>query len=263
MGFCAPFDPSRSPHQRGTIYSRARWFNGVRAVARNVLRPFRIAWTRDPERFDALEGKIALITGADSGIGQAIAEEFAREGADIAEMFHSDRAGRGDWPTRRGPKPPNGRASVDVRDETSVAALFEAVARDLGTPDILVNDAGVGGGGTSVAETKTEEFDRVIKTDLYGPFFCSREFIRRRQAAGGRGRIINITSVHEPLNRLIRLPFFDSIRAVYGVGQSPEAVQLQLECASRIIERLRADGGDDRFGGPGNPIEVSPQSLSP
>ena len=161
-----------------------------------------------------LEGKIALITGADSGIGQAIAEEFAREGADIAEMFHSDRAGRGDWPTRRGPKPPNGRASVDVRDETSVAALFEAVARDLGTPDILVNDAGVGGGGTSVAETKTEEFDRVIKTDLYGPFFCSREFIRRRQAAGGRGRIINITSVHEPLNRLIRLPFFDSIRAV-------------------------------------------------
>ena len=75
---------------------------------------------------------------------------------------------------------------VDVRDETSVAALFEAVARDLGTPDILVNDAGVGGGGTSVAETKTEEFDRVIKTDLYGPFFCSREFIRRRQAAGGR-----------------------------------------------------------------------------
>ncbi len=152
---------------------------------------------------------------------------------------------------------------VDVRDETSVAALFEAVARDLGTPDILVNDAGVGGGGTSVAETKTEEFDRVIKTDLYGPFFCSREFIRRRQAAGGRGRIINITSVHEPLNRLIRLPFFDSIRAVYGVGQSPEAVQLQLECASRIIERLRADGGDDRFGGPGNPIEVSPQSLSP
>jgi glucose 1-dehydrogenase len=45
----------------------------------------------------------------------------------------------------------------------------------------------------------TEEFDLVIKTDLYGPFFCCREFIRRRQAAAGGGKIINITSVHEAI----------------------------------------------------------------
>jgi len=68
--------------------------------------------------------------------------------------------------------------------------------------------------------------------------------------------------VHEPLNRLIRLPFFDSIRAVYGVGQSPEAVQLQLERASRIIEWLRADGGDDRLGGPGNRATRASSSVS-
>src|SRR5437764_8895400 len=96
-----------------------------------------------------LEGKIALITGADSGIGQAIAEEFAREGADIAVTFHTDRAGAEE--TRRRVEAQNRRAivrQVDVRDEPSVTALFEAVAGELGIPDILVNDAGVGGGGT-------------------------------------------------------------------------------------------------------------------
>jgi len=53
--------------------------------------------------------------------------------------------------------------------------------------------------GAKVAEMTTDEFDLVIKTDLYGPFFCCREFTRRRQAAGGGGKVINITSVHEAI----------------------------------------------------------------
>ena len=88
---------------------------------------------------------------------------------------------------------------LDVRDEESVAPCSRRPIRELGAPDILVNDAGVGSGGASVAEMATEEFDLVIKTDLYGPFFCCRGFIRRRQAAGGGGKIINITSVHEAI----------------------------------------------------------------
>jgi glucose 1-dehydrogenase len=66
-------------------------------------------------------------------------------------------------------------------------------------PHILVNNAGVGGGGAKVVDMATEEFDRVVKTDLYGPFICSRAFIKRRHAAGGSGKIINITSVHEAI----------------------------------------------------------------
>ena len=58
---------------------------------------------------------------------------------------------------------------------------------------------GKSSGGTRVADMRTEAFDDVIKTDLYGPFFCCREFIRRRRSAGGAGRIINITSVHEAI----------------------------------------------------------------
>jgi glucose 1-dehydrogenase len=147
-----------------------------------------------------LDSKIALITGSDSGMGQAMAEEFAKAGADVAVTFHTDEAGAEE--SRRRVQAAGRRAMVrqtDVRDEKSVARLFEAVSGELGTPDILVNDAGVGSSGASVADTTTEEFDRVIKTDLYGPFFCCREFIRRRQSAGGGGKIINITSVHEAI----------------------------------------------------------------
>lgn len=147
-----------------------------------------------------LQDKIAVITGSDSGMGQAMAEEFAKEGAHVAVIFHTDEAGAQE--TRRRVEATGQRSfvrQVDVRDEASVAALFEAVERELGTPDILVNNAGVGSSGSTVAETKTEEFDKVIRTDLYGPFFCCREFIRRRKAVGPGGKILNITSVHEAI----------------------------------------------------------------
>jgi glucose 1-dehydrogenase len=147
-----------------------------------------------------LENKIALITGSDSGMGQAMAEEFAKAGANVAVTFHTDETGAEE--SRRRVQAAGRRAIVrqtDVRDEESVARLFQTVSSELGAPDILVNDAGVGSSGASVAEMTTAEFDLVIKTDLYGPFFCCREFIPRRRAQGGGGKIINVTSVHEAI----------------------------------------------------------------
>src|SRR5947209_181356 len=134
-----------------------------------------------------LENKIALITGSDSGMGQAMAEEFAKAGANVAVTFHTDETGAEE--SRRRVLAAGRRAIVrqtDVRDEESVARLFQAVSSELGAPDILVNDAGVGSSGASVAEMTTAEFDLVIKTDLYGPFFCCREFIPGRRAVAAR-----------------------------------------------------------------------------
>ncbi|HET6159402.1 MAG TPA: SDR family oxidoreductase [Dongiaceae bacterium] len=148
----------------------------------------------------ALANKIAFITGSDSGIGQAIAEEFAKAGADIVVTFHSDPAGAEE--TSRLIERSGRRVclqQLDITDEASVASAFQAATARLGTPDILVNNAGIIGKGTAVADTATADFDLVIKTDLYGPFFCSREFIRHRQQAGGKGKILNITSVHEAI----------------------------------------------------------------
>ena len=147
-----------------------------------------------------LKGRVAIVTGSDSGMGQAIAAAFAREGADVAVTFHSDEEGATE--TARQIEAAGSRVLVrqlDVTDEASVAGLFEATQHELGVPDILVNNAGTQVTGVDLADLSTEQFDRVIRTDLYGPFFCLREFIRRRRAAGGGGKIINITSVHEAI----------------------------------------------------------------
>jgi glucose 1-dehydrogenase len=147
-----------------------------------------------------LDGKIALITGSDSGMGQAMAEEFAREGADVVVTYHSDHGGA--EKTRQSVADAGRKAIVrqlDVRDAASVAAAFDAAEQQLGTPHILVNNAGIGGAGLSVAKSDPEAFDRIIKTDLYGPYLCSREFINRRKMANGGGKIVTITSVHEAI----------------------------------------------------------------
>ena len=147
-----------------------------------------------------LSGKVAIVTGSDSGIGQATAVELARAGADVAVTFHSDRDGAEE--TARQVREAGRRALVrqlDVMDEAEVEALFDAVGAELGVPDILVNNAGTGG-DADVAGMSTETWDRVIRTDLYGPFFCCRAFIqRRKRAEAGGGKIVNVTSVHEAI----------------------------------------------------------------
>jgi glucose 1-dehydrogenase len=150
-----------------------------------------------------LEGKIAIVTGSDSGIGQATAEEFAKEGADVMVTCYRDEEGADE--TRRRVEAAGGRAAtmrLDQRAPEQVAKLFERVEAELGTPDILVNNAGVDAIGKQVAEMSVEDWDREIRTDLYGPFYCCRQFIRARRRAGGGGRIINVTSVHQEIARV-------------------------------------------------------------
>jgi glucose 1-dehydrogenase len=147
-----------------------------------------------------LSGQVAIVTGSDSGIGQAIAQEFARAGADVAITFHTDAAGadRTAQLVREAGRRPLVK-QLDVQDELAIGTLFEAVEAELGAPDILVNNAGTGG-DAEVAGMSTETWDRVVRTDLYGPFFCCRAFIHaRRRVGGGGGKIINVTSVHEAI----------------------------------------------------------------
>jgi glucose 1-dehydrogenase len=147
-----------------------------------------------------LAGRVAIVTGSDSGIGQAIAIEFAREGADVAITWMRDESGARH--TAEEVRGAGRRALVqqtDVRDPSSVERLFSAAERELGTPFILVNDAGVGGPGTPVADTTDEDWDNVMRTNLYGPFYCCRQFVRLRKSHGGKGKIVNITSVHEEI----------------------------------------------------------------
>ena len=85
----------------------------------------------------------------------------------------------------------------DVSDERQVEATFDQAVEAFGTVDILVNNAGVDALGSPIAELSTEVWDRAIRTNVYGYFFCCRRFAQLRTAAGGGGKVINVTSVHE------------------------------------------------------------------
>jgi glucose 1-dehydrogenase len=144
-----------------------------------------------------LTGHTALITGSDSGIGQATAIEFAREGADVIVHYLHDADGAAH--TKAEIEATGQRALViqaDLSEEDQVTRLFDDAVTSLQTPDILMNNAGVDASGTPVAELETTVWDKAIRTNVYGYFFCARRFIQLRLAAGGHGKIINVSSVH-------------------------------------------------------------------
>ncbi|MGK5442376.1 glucose 1-dehydrogenase [Micromonospora sp. URMC 105] len=149
-----------------------------------------------------LEGMTALITGSDSGIGQATAIEFGREGADVVVHYLRDHAGADH--TRAEVEKAGRRAVVvqgDISVEHQVEAMFDEALTAFGRLDILMNNAGVDASGIPVADLDTETWDRAIRTNVYGTFFCSRRFVQHRRDQGGRGRIINITSIHQEVAR--------------------------------------------------------------
>jgi glucose 1-dehydrogenase len=147
----------------------------------------------------SLEGKVAVITGSDSGIGQATAIEFAKRGADVVVTYHSDESGA---ETTRKTIEDAGREALvmqlDTREEASVEHLFDQAIERFGHVDILVNNAGIDASGTPVHEMDTQTWDNAIRTNLYGYFFCSRRFVQERLGNGnGDGAaIVNITSIH-------------------------------------------------------------------
>lgn len=144
-----------------------------------------------------LTGQVALVTGASSGIGRGIAEGLAQRGVDVAINYARDAAGAEE--TARLVRAAGRTALVvkaDVGAPDEVAAMFAQLDATFGRFDILVNNAGHGGGGR-VADTDFADWERVIRTNLHGPFLCAQQAARRLIAGGHGGRIVNISSVHE------------------------------------------------------------------
>lgn len=131
-----------------------------------------------------LDGKVAVVTGAASGIGAATAARFAAEGATAVLMDVT--AG-------------DGVIGVDVRNEAAVMTAFAAVQAEHGRVDILVNAAGVAGGGP-VHMVDASEWDRVVDINLKGTFFTNKAAValmltQSPNGVGQRGSIINIASI--------------------------------------------------------------------
>jgi 3-oxoacyl-[acyl-carrier protein] reductase len=145
------------------------------------------------ELFD-LEGRVALVTGASSGLGARFAELMAGEGAAVALVAR--RADRLDA-LRARIEAVGGRAvaiGADVLDRTAMVRAFDTAEKTFGAVTILVNNAGVAHANRAV-ELPEEEWRRILATNLDAVFFWAQEAARRMLAAGKAGAIVNIASV--------------------------------------------------------------------
>jgi 3-oxoacyl-[acyl-carrier protein] reductase len=140
-----------------------------------------------------LEGRVALVTGAASGIGQGIALAFAAEGADVVI---ADRVAEADAAATLAGVEGHGRQALfvptDVSDEAQVQAMAVAALDRFGRVDVLVNNAGIFA-ESLLEEMSTEQWDRVLDTNLRSVFLCTRALIGPMLERGD-GRIINIAS---------------------------------------------------------------------
>ena len=146
-----------------------------------------------------LAGKVAVVTGSSSGIGEGIAVRFAKEGADIVINYSGHIEGAQKTQAQIDAL---GRKSIIVQADVSkiadVQAMVNAGWDQLGKVDILVNNAGVEKGSDFVDVTE-EDYDLVLDVNLKGPFFTTQAFVRRLLAVEMPGRVINISSVHEDM----------------------------------------------------------------
>lgn len=146
-----------------------------------------------------LSGKRALVTGGNSGIGEAVALALAGSGAKVVINYvsHPDAA---DSIVQR-IKQSGGEAisiAADVSDSTQVAAMFRTIDEVWGGIDILVNNAGIDGTSAATWESEIEPWKKVIDVNLFGAYHCARQALQR-MVPQKSGVIVNMTSVHEEI----------------------------------------------------------------
>src|SRR3954471_24508069 len=140
---------------------------------------------------------VAIVTGADSGIGKATAVLLAERGFDVGITWHSDDEGaRGTASEVEGFGRRAEVRQLDLSDVSSGPRVVGELADALGGVDVFVNNAGTGH-QTPFLEVGLDEWQHVLDVDLTGAFLCAQEAARRMVDAGSGGRIVNVTSVHE------------------------------------------------------------------
>jgi glucose 1-dehydrogenase len=154
-----------------------------------------------------LQQKVAVVTGAATGIGRAIATEFVKDGGNVVIDYVgpsekaddlADELAKGD-----------GRASAfraDVSAADQVRNLMQHAVQTYGRIDVLVNNAGIEH-EYPFLETPKSEWDKVIAVNLTGPFLCSQAAAKQMVAQRSGGRIINISSVHEEITMPTNSPY--------------------------------------------------------
>lgn len=183
-----------------------------------------------------LLNKNVLITGASSGIGEAIAIRFAQEGANVAINYNSGQD-RAEAVLRKAEQASSGNGGskakhivvkANVSKEEDIKQMFAKTLDAFGSLDILINNSGIQAPVPS-EQLEAAEFDRILGVNLRGAFICSREAIRHFLTRGG-GVIVNNSSVHEIIPKPKYVPY-----SVSKGGMENMTKSLALEYADRNI----------------------------
>ncbi|SEN23674.1 hypothetical protein SAMN05192583_2328 [Sphingomonas gellani] len=219
-----------------------------------------------------LNGRRALVTGGDSGMGRAAAIAFAREGADVAISYlpaeESDAREVADLIRQAGRKVV--LLPGDIRDEKWCRTLVDRAVKELGGLDILVNNAGRQQQRQSLAELTSDDFDATMKTNIYATFWITKAALPHMPAGSA---IIQTTSeqAYNPSENLVdyamtkaaMMNFTKSLAKqlgpkgirVNGVAPGPIWTPLQV-AGGATAEKLQQFGGDTSLGRPGQPAEL-------
>jgi 2-keto-3-deoxy-L-fuconate dehydrogenase len=141
----------------------------------------------------SLSGKVAVVTGAGSGIGQAIAVTFARQGAHVVALDLDERSAQGTADLIRSQGGRSDPLACDVSASSQVRETFSSIEQKAGRVDILVNNAGIAHVGT-LETTAEADFDRLYRINVKGVFLCSQAVLSIMLRQGG-GVILNMASV--------------------------------------------------------------------
>jgi NAD(P)-dependent dehydrogenase (short-subunit alcohol dehydrogenase family) len=168
---------------------------------------------------------VAIITGSDSGIGKATAAALARDGFDIGVTWHEDE------PNAQGTaaevREIGRRAEVrrlDLSDAANGPPVIDELADALGGVDVLINNAGTGD-TTPFLELELGTWRNILETDLTGAFLCAQAAAQRMVRDGTRGRIVNVTSIHEHVPLAGSAPY---CAAKGGLGLLTKVMALEL-----------------------------------
>ncbi len=190
-----------------------------------------------------LVDKVAIITGAGSGIGAATARALAEDGYAVA------LAGRREATLQEAAAaaPVDSRTLVvptDVRDSASVRALFEATLDAFGRLDVLFNNAGVGAPSLPLEDLTLEQWQTVVDINLTGPFLCTQEAFRimKNQRPRG-GRIINNGSISAYVPRPNSAPYTATKHAITGLTRSTslDGRKYDIACSQIDIGNAQTD----------------------
>jgi NAD(P)-dependent dehydrogenase (short-subunit alcohol dehydrogenase family) len=220
-----------------------------------------------------LQGKTALITGGDSGIGRAVAVIFAREGADVALVYLDEE--QPDAEKTRDEIETEGRQALllpgDVTDPDFCRRAIERVVETFGRLDVLVNNAAYQQHCKSLSDISLEQWERTFRTNIFGYFYMARFAIPRMKPGAS---IINTGSVTGLEGNKTLLDYSSTKGAIHAFTKSlaqnlvdsgirvncvaPGPVWTPLNPAERSDEAIRNFGADTPMGRPAQPEEIAP-----